>query len=250
MRVENILAYEQDFDNTGIDSQGKKHRFLQQQIEIPGENANMNYVLAQPVSGDRSYYYNTQLKKDQIVIHFTMGYLKGDIGTLTKPDYHVSVPFVIGRNGTIYNLFSSNLWSYHLGRGAVGGNQKRSKATIGIELSNIGGLKKTSRGMATYYNDIYCDVNQSQYYQRESFRNFDCFATFTDAQYEALIILLRYLTARFNITRKFLPENLRYETFNDVVNFGGIVTHVNYRSDGKVDIGPAFDWERVIAGVS
>jgi N-acetylmuramoyl-L-alanine amidase len=32
-------------------------------------------------------------------------------------------------------------------------------------------------------------------------------------------------------------------------SFSGIVTHVNCRSD-KVDIGPAFDWNKLIAGVN
>jgi len=176
--------------------------------------------------------------------------LKGDIAILTRHDYHVSVPFVIGRNGIIYNLFFSGFWAYHLGPGAIGGNRERSRTTIGIELSNIGCLKLTDEGIATYYTDIYCDVDQAQYYQEASFRRFDYYATFTDAQYESIIILLRYLTARYNIERKFLPVEQRYQTIRDVVDFGGIVTHVNYRPSGKEDIGPAFNWDRIIAGLA
>ena len=250
MRVEDIAAHERDFDRSGVDSHEKLHYLTQERIKIPGENSFMDFVRVRPKSGDESYFYRSQHDKDQIVIHYTVGYLKGDIAILTQHDYHVSVPFVIGRNGTIYNLFFSGFWAYHLGLGAVGGNRKRSSATIGIEISNIGGLRQTDQGMATYYTDIYCDVNQTQYYQEASFRRFDHYATFTNAQYESFIILLRYLTARYGIERKVLPVEKRYQTFREVVEFGGIVTHVNYRSSGKEDIGPAFDWDRIINGLA
>lgn len=248
MRVEEIPASERDFDETGLDSENHKHTLTPRQIAIPGENSNLNYVLVQPASGT-SYYYPDEHPKDQIVLHFTLGYLKGDIETLTRPNYHVSVPFLIGRNGTIYNLFYSAGWSYHLGNGAVGGNTKRSRETIGIELSNIGGLKNTGQGMTAYNNKVYCDVNQHQYYEQVSFRRYNYYATFTNAQYQSLVTLLRYLSAQYNIERKFLPDDFRYITFNDVVDFGGIVSHVNYRASGKEDIGPAFDWDRIIAGL-
>lgn len=179
-----------------------------------------------------------------------MGYLKGDIGKLTTSREHVSVPFVIGRNGTIYNLFYSGNWSYHLGPGAIGGNQERSRATIGIELSNIGHLTRTNEGMKHWNEGIYCNNNQTQYFDQTFFRGFNFFATFTNAQYESLITLLRYLTARYNIARNVLPLDFRYITFDDVVDFNGIVSHINYRVSGKEDIGPAFDWERVLVGLS
>ena len=129
MRVEKISDHEKDFDQNGIDGDGKAFRLTPSSIAIPNENSNMDYVLAKPKNGDESYYYADAQEKDQIVLHYTMGYLKGDFAQLTRSDNHVSVAFVIGRNGTIYNLFASRFWSYHLGRGAVGGNATRSKKT-------------------------------------------------------------------------------------------------------------------------
>ena len=67
--------------------------------------------------------------------------------------------------------------------------------------------------------------------------------------YESLIILLRYLVSRYEIAPEFLLEPDRYESLDDIATKGGIVSHVNYRRAGKEDIGPAFDWERVIGGV-
>lgn len=248
MRVEKITAHELDFDQNALDSDGKAFRLSRHSIAIPGSDASMDYVLAKPQSGDESYYYPERLLKDQIVLHYTMGYLKGDMATLTRSNYHVSVPFVIGRNGTIYNLFSSSYWSYHLGKGAIGGNKVRSQKTIGIELSTIGPLKKQGDSLSTNYSssDIYCDMAQTEYFQQAAFRDFDYYATFTEAQYKSLIVLLDYLTSKFNIERTFLPEPDRYKTLDSVVDFGGIVSHVNYRATGKTDIGPAFDWQRLI----
>jgi N-acetyl-anhydromuramyl-L-alanine amidase AmpD len=103
--------------------------------------------------------------------------------------------------------------------------------------------------MKTWHNDIYCDAFQSEFYDQVSFQGYNYFATFTAAQYESLIILLRYLTAQFNIARKILPDDFRYIAFDEVVDFNGIVSHLNYRTTGKQDIGPAFDWERIISGL-
>jgi len=250
MRADQIPAYEQEFDRNGVDSEGKYHILTSHQVQIPDGSGFMNYVRVKPASGDESYYYREEVNKDQIVLHYTMGYLKGDIATLTQPNYHVSVPFVIGRNGKIYNLFFSGFWSYHLGRNSIGGNTERSRATIGIELSNIGHLKRQASQMISEGNNIYCDVSQIQYYQALDFQDFHFFATFTDAQYESLIILLRYLTARYEIPAEFLADDFRYRAFNEVVDFRGIVSHVNYRGNEKEDIGPAFDWNRVINALS
>ena len=202
MRVEKIPAHEQDFDRSGIDSDGKRHMLIRKSIEIFAEDAFMHYVEARPENADESYFYRTRYEKKQIVLHYTIGYLKGDIATLSKHRYHVSVPFVIGRNGSIYNLFPSYYWSYHLGRGAIGGNAAQSKKTIAIELSNIGPLLREGNDLVTIYGDVYCTLDQERYYWRQSFRGYDYFATFTEAQYQALIVLLRYLTARYEIPRE------------------------------------------------
>lgn len=252
MNVERISDYEQDFDKTYLDSDGKKHTQSQKMVEIPGEKAFMKYMEVRPSSGDKSYFYPAKFGKDQIVLHYTMGYLKGDIASLTKPNNYISVPYLIGRNGTIYNLFASDYWSYHLGEGALGGNTVRSKATIAIELSNIGPLKKIGNNLVTTYNDndVYCSLNQRQYYCEGPFRNFNYFATFTDQQYDSLIALLRFLTSNYKIPRKFLDKEKFHETTAEVSSFNGIVTHVNYRSSGKTDIGPSFDWERIKKGLN
>ncbi|MCA9741741.1 MAG: N-acetylmuramoyl-L-alanine amidase [Deferribacteres bacterium] len=249
MLAKDIAAHEQDFRNHGVDSNGVKHNLSQLSAPIKGDNRNLTVTRCVVASGDSSFYYNESPLKDRVVLHFTAGYLKGDIANLTKKDYHVSVPFVVARDGAIYNLWGSGYWSYHLGPGAIGGNTEMSKRSVGIEISNIGPLTRKGNHLVTIYDSIYCDANETQYYQKSNYRGYEYYATFTEAQYKSVIDLLRYATGKFNIPRQFLPKDKRFELQQDIAKFHGITSHVNFRKD-KYDIGPAFDWDRVIAGAT
>ena len=120
MKAIDIPNYEFDFKQNKIDTAGKKFSLSPLTVSIPGSQDRLTVMRCKPVSGDESFIYKVSHAKERIVLHFTSGYLKGDVGVLTKPNYHVSVPFLVARDGTIYNLWSSKYWSYHLGRGAVG----------------------------------------------------------------------------------------------------------------------------------
>jgi N-acetyl-anhydromuramyl-L-alanine amidase AmpD len=203
-------------------------------------------------------------KKERIVLHFTAGQLRSDLEALTRHDFHVSVAFVIARSGVIYQLFPSKFWSGHIGKGIgnIGTGNAEDKKTIGIELSNYGFLTEHDQNLETIYSrqkdkngnpvlDVYCTKEDKTAYRKLAtpFRRQSYYATHTNEQYDSLIVLLRYLTEKFNIPRQFLPEPVRYEATQRVLTFQGIVSHINYREDGKWDIGQAFDWETVIRGV-
>lgn len=249
MKASGIFNHENSFQTTGIDSNGKKFILTEETVKIKGTTETLKITDCVRQNGDKSYYYEEEIVKKKIVLHFTMGYLKGDIATLTKG--HVSVPFVIGRNGIIYNLFASKYWSYHLGPGAVGGNTLMSQECIGIEISNIGPLKKIGNNLVTTYddNDVYCTMNEPQFYTKlpKKYRDFEYYASFTDAQYNAVTKLVKFLCAKYNLPKTFIAEAKRFDTLSadEFKNFKGIVSHVNCRTD-KVDIGPAFDWNRII----
>lgn len=253
MKASAIPDHENNFQSTGLDSAGKKFILTDGTFPIKGTAEIIKIMDCARDNGDKSFYYPEETAKRKIAIHFTMGYLKGDIATLTKQK--VSVPFVIGRNGLIYNLFASKYWSYHLGPGAVGGNTPMSRECIGIEISNIGPLKLIGNNLVTTYSDtdIYCSLAETQYYTRlnTKYRGHEYYATYTNAQYDATSKLIKFLCAKYNIPKNFLNEPARYEimTVAGFTNFTGIVTHVNCRID-KTDIGPAFDWKKVINGVN
>lgn len=263
MRFSSIPATEKAFRQTG--NQGE-YTFTPVDVPIPGEDLRLKALFCKPVRRS-GYFHAVEHPKQRVVLHFTAGNLRGDMSTLTRQDFHVSVAFVIARDGTIYQLFPSKFWSGHIGPGL--GNEKgtgnaQDKATIGIELSNYGFVTERQGHLETIYSrqkdpntgkigpaDIYCSLDEQEAYQKINtpFRGQVFYPTHTDEQYESLVVLLRYLTAAWKIPRQFMPEATRFQTTNDVLTFKGIVSHVNYRSSGKWDIGPAFDWDRVIAGV-
>src|SRR3989304_5905132 len=218
MKATSIPNHEKGFRSTGIDSSGKKHLLKPFGVAIPGLVERIEMIECVWENGDESFFFKEEFTKQRIVLHFTAGYLKGDVDTLTKPENHVSVPFVIARDGSIYNLWTSKYWLYHLGPGAKGGSTEMSKTSIGIEISNIGYLEKSSSNLVTQYSS-------------------------------SVIKLLRFLTAEYKIPREFLDESKRYVVVNDIASFKGITSHVNYRPTRKWDIGPAFKWDRVISGV-
>lgn len=226
-------------------------------LPIPGSEETLDGMVCRPAAGYTNYYYNEAVAKDKIVLHHTAGNLQGDLGALTKENWHVSVAFVIARDGTIYQLHGSNQWSHHLGPKSLGGNKTQSKQSIGIELSNYGYLDKKGTDLETPYSvdrrkkgkspDVYCSTKDKDLYTKLEipFRGKQYYATFTDAQYTQLSKLVRYLCATYNIPIAFLSDKDRYNHTEKVVKFKGIVSHVNYRRD-KWDLGLAFDWQRLM----
>ncbi|WP_299259851.1 N-acetylmuramoyl-L-alanine amidase [uncultured Aquimarina sp.] len=251
MKATSIANHENTFFETGRDSDGKEFVLTPNTVPIKGTNESMPYISCRQKNGDTSFYEEEKNTKTQIVLHYTAGYLKGDVAALSKPNYRVSVPFIIARNGTILNMWSSAYWAYHLGSGAVGGNTNGAKRTIAIEMSNIGFLKRIGDQLVTVYSDtdVYCHMNETRFYTKLDipYRGEQYYARYTIRQYKSLALLLRYLTAEYNIPAAFLPEDKRYDIVaeNELVNFKGITSHVNYRSSGKWDIGTAFDWNKL-----
>lgn len=261
MKLSLLSSLEDKITKTGNDGEYVLRKFS---IPVPNENLTLNGFLTTPKNRSK-YYQSVEHPKQRIVLHFTAGQIRSDLEALTRNDFHVSVAFVIGRNGAIYQLFPSKFWSGHIGKGIGNTNtgNAQDKVTIGIELSNYGFLTEKDGNLETYYSrqkdnngkigpvDIYCSLTEKQAYKKidRPFREQSYYATHSEEQYDSLIILLRYLTSRYNIPRAFLPEPKRYEATEDVLTFKGIVSHINYRKDGKWDIGPGFEWDKVIKGV-
>ena len=259
MRFASLSQLESNFLSTGNNAE---YNLKEISIPVPGENLTLQGVLCTPAHRT-GYFHDSPHPKERVLLHFTAGQIRSDMQALTRQDFHVSVPFVIGRNGTIYQLYSSKFWSGNIGKGRGNTANEEDKKTIGIEISNYGFLTEREGNLETIYSrlrddqgrtgpvDIYCSLSERQAYQKviTPFREQSYYATFTPEQYESLIILLRYLTATYNIPRQFLPGDKRFIATDDVLNFKGIVSHVNYRDSGKWDIGPAFDWTRVVQGV-
>jgi N-acetyl-anhydromuramyl-L-alanine amidase AmpD len=261
MRFTSLVQLEENLLQTGNNGE---YVFNKIAIPVKGENIVLNGMLTTAKNRSK-YYYAVEHPKQRVILHFTAGQLRSDLSALTRDNYHVSVAFVIARDGMIYQLFSSKYWSGHIGKGIgnEGTGNAQDKCTIGIELSNYGYLTRRDGNLETYYSrqkdvqgkespaDVYCSLDEMTAYQKidTAFRGQSYYASFTGEQMESLVILLRYLTNQYNIPRNFLPEPQRYQATEEVLSFKGIVSHINYRSSGKWDIGPAFDWSRLIADV-
>jgi len=208
------------------------------------------------------FHFKEPAEKKRIILHFTAGPLSSDIPQLTpaidRSNKFVSVPFVVGRDGTIYQLFSSKHWAFNLGMKAADGNVNHifERESIAIEISNYGLLIPDGNQLKTIYDrpgrpDIYCSLDQTDAYVELNapFRKHSFYATYSDLQMKSLIDLLRWLTDKYHIPLEILPEDLRYDCNSTTQNFKGITSHVNYRKEGKWDIGTAFDWDGLLAGV-
>lgn len=258
MKFNNLLQNEELFKNAN------KALLSPFSIPITDENISFDGQVYKPNTSD--YFYAVEHLKVRIVLHFTAGNVRSDLQSLTVNKRHVSTAFVVGRDGTVFNLFPSKFWSGHLGAGIGNANtgNAQDKATIGIEISNYGYLIPKEGNLETIYSriynevakknnpvDVYCSQSDTEAYTviSKPFRGQNHFATFTAAQIDNLIILLRFLTKKYSIPRDFLPLESRYKATNEVLSFKGIVSHINYRESGKWDIGDAFPWEELINGV-
>ena len=108
MKAISIPQHELSFRQTGIDSSGTQFILTDETVNITDKSGGkLTLVDCRRQIPDDSYFLSQEQPKERIVLHYTAGYLKGDIAQLSRRGTEVSVPFVIGRSGLIYNLWKS-----------------------------------------------------------------------------------------------------------------------------------------------
>jgi N-acetyl-anhydromuramyl-L-alanine amidase AmpD len=198
-------------------------------------------------------YWAASHPKEAIVLHFTAGTTaSGAYQQWIQTPVRVATPYIVDRNGTIFELFSPDHWAHHLGIRNDGWQQ--DKRTIGIEIVNVGPLRRDARNPqqwnwwppASRFETKYCLREETDRYVERTYRREPAFATYADAQMEAVRALVAQLCERYSIPRT-IPDSVRREAFEPSYyrGFRGIAAHQNFRAD-KSDIGPAFDWERLL----
>ena len=201
-------------------------------------------------------WYKQVFKKDKIVLHHTAGSHqphwvidgwnanKKKIGTAWVIGGKANPPYKDEYDGKVVNYFNDDYWSHHLGIRETG--YAITKASIGIELCNYGGLVKNSQGQfgqfLTYVGTL---VPPDQVTECE-FRGFKYYETYTDAQLESLKTLLLNISSHHNIDLheglyKMLKNgNKAFELQTSALSGKpGLWTHANYRRD-KTDCSPQF----------
>jgi N-acetyl-anhydromuramyl-L-alanine amidase AmpD/peptidoglycan hydrolase-like protein with peptidoglycan-binding domain len=160
-----------------------------------------------------------------IIYHFTAGpALDGTVRYFTNNDRSVSAHYVIGKDGRTVQMVPLERAAHHAGASSLAGCRGGvNRCSVGIEIVNWGMLKK--RGAAFYTHSGRPYRGPSPVSARGRY-----WEPFTDAQYDSLIRLTRYLLSG-----------------NPGVTH--IVGHEDIAPGRKNDPGGAFDWARVRAAI-
>ena len=197
-------------------------------------------------------YFNEPVKKKQVYLHHTVS---GDNAYSVANGWkasteRVAVTIIIGKDGIIYQLFSSDKWAYHLGLKVQTFQENNEpfqwldKTSIGIEILNWGGLVKHTDGC--WYPGVWDGktnvpilrlgkMQQVQEYPG-GFRGYYGFEKYTPAQIESLGQLLCFFNKKYNIPLAY--NNDMWDISKKALSgAAGIFTHVSVRKD-KSDCHP------------
>lgn len=186
-------------------------------------------VKKHPLKTDQ--YYQGVFPKKYIILHHTAGgsATSSIAGWEATPD-HIATPYVIDRDGTIYECYDPKYWAYSLG---VKGGTDIEKAAIPIEICSYGQLKKNSEGKYIAYTGR--EISPEKVVAT-SFRGFEYWEAYTPEQIASLNLLLIYLMDRFKIEVQ--KEVEKFWEYRDPKTLpSGIWSHTTVRKD-KVDIFP------------
>jgi len=178
----------------------------------------------------KEQYYPIATKKKQICIHHTASGagIEGDVNWWKSTPDHVATPFIIARDGTVWQLFDPIYWAHHLGL-KTANNTTLNKGRIGIELDSWGWLK----GGKSYTGAKVTAITK----YTTPFKGHSEYESYTTNQLASLAALLRYLCAAFDIPTGYRGDGM-FSLNQDALNgVPGIWTHVSYRSD-KFDCHP------------
>jgi len=202
---------------------------------------------------DDEYCREKQTKR-QVILHHTVS---GDNPTSIADDWatrkgKTCTPFIIARDGAIYQLFSSMFWSIHLffdnkpfERFKIRKSKRAEieKQSIGIEMISWGGLvegHKDNQFITTYGNVLNykteADMLKDISYYPDGYRGYNYFQKYTEAQLVSAYQLCHYLMKRYGITHTFDSEMFDISK-KALEQTPGVWVHSSFRDD-KSDCPP------------
>jgi N-acetyl-anhydromuramyl-L-alanine amidase AmpD len=180
-------------------------------------------------------YYQGVYDKKYIILHHTAGGSAASsiAGWAATPE-HIATPYVIDRDGTIYECYDPKFWAYSLG---VKGNSEIEKAAIPIEIACYGALTEKNGKWITYTGN---EIQPAQTIKlNTAFRGFQVWEAYTPEQISALKKLLPYLVDKFKI--RLQSDRNNFWEYQDPSKLpSGIYSHTTVRKD-KIDIFPQPD---------
>lgn len=191
----------------------------------PDNGTTLPAIKQLPLKSDQ--YYQTVYKKTHIFCHHTAGgSAASSIAHWASNPEHIATPYIIDRDGTIYETYDPKYWAYHLG---VKGLTSLEKASIGIEICSYGALDANGK---TYTGKIIPPEKRV----KVDFKGQLFWEKYTDEQIASLKILLPYLIDRFKIPLQSNRKN--FWEYQDPAKLPpGIYSHTSVRKD-KLDIFP------------
>lgn len=209
----------------------------------------------------KEQYYQEETNKTQICLHHTVSgpSIQGDLNTWLGDVTKIGTHFIIDRDGTPYQLFSSKFWIHHIGMksdvlsklGFKDSNVRNNilnKQSIGIEIDNWGYLilgdgtnkkfgdkvVKTIKGK--YYNAYGNTIDVSIQEYPNLFRGQRYYEKYTDAQIKTVGELLLYFHDKFGIPMDY-NDDMWDVSMNALSSKSGVYSHCSYRND-KSDCHP------------
>lgn len=187
-------------------------------------------------------YFREQYDKTQIYLHHTAGADNGPgvFDYWASNHSRIATFAVIERDGDIFQGFNSSYWAYHLGLKSYVFREHNcqylplDKFSIGIELTNWGGLTKKRGKYYTYTNK---EIDESEVVTLDkSFRGYKHYHKYTSDQIKSLKELLIYLGEKYSICLSY-NEDIFDITERALKNESGVFTHCSVRKD-KIDVYP------------
>jgi N-acetyl-anhydromuramyl-L-alanine amidase AmpD len=197
-------------------------------------------------------YFAESQKKDLIVLCATgSASAEPAISAWKRKANLRATPYVIERDGTVFETFDPRGWAFHLNMPAqMNPTARNDRRSIAVSLVNPGALRPRADGRLAWWLDNFtmpwCMPEDTSRSMKANFRGFDYFATYTDAQFEALRALLPWLCREHGIPWQLpaVSERLSADP-RRFARFRGILAHHHFRPE-HADVGPAFDWDRIV----
>lgn len=193
-------------------------------------------------------YFQEADHKDMIMLHFTAGSsVDGAFNSWLHQDIKIGTPYIVDKDGTVYEIFDPKYWAYHLGvTGPKAQNHKHDKRSVPIEIINMGSLKLVGDTLYSWpnnYKQKFCNISETNKFVKANYRGFDYYEAFAEPQKVAVVELVKHISETFSIP-VILPPVEKQDKFDlDFFdNWKGVASHQNFRND-KTDIGPAFSWD-------
>ncbi|MCK6606123.1 MAG: N-acetylmuramoyl-L-alanine amidase [Ignavibacteriaceae bacterium] len=187
--------------------------------------------------------------KVQVVLHHSASESVRYLGDWWRAQKgKIATAYAIEGDGSVFRYFAPCYWAYHTGNGEM-----YDRFNIGIELANVGYLRKNIINGASKYFWEAPGVPGGKEYKGEvitlnsDWRGFMHFAAYDRRQVIAAGELVKELCRNFGISRE-VNKSLKFD--RAFLPSAGIVNHHNV-NPGKYDPTPAFDYrlfEEVLNG--